>query len=121
MPRKLSCSQLSGQPRRRSYSCRVQTSKYLLIDHKPLISILNSKTLDEPVSPRIVRMRGNFHLVACWRPRTEHKVVDCLSRHPVDVPSQEDEAGEIEIERCHQLLHQLACEERRQDSLSCPI
>ena len=58
----------------------------LIVDHRPLISIINWKTLDELSTPRIVRLKEKLtpcRLNAMWRPGIEHKVVDCFSRHPV--------------------------------------
>ena len=72
----------------------------LIVDHHPLISIINSKTLDELSTPRIVRLKENltpYRLNAMWRPGIEHKVVDCFSRHPVEVPGEDNLAGEIEM------------------------
>ena len=86
----------------------------LLVDHKPLIPILNAKTLDELTSPRIVRLREKltpFRFVAQWRPGADHKVADCLSRHPVSAPDPDDKAGEEEIEHCYCVLRQLSQED----------
>ena len=65
----------------------------LLVDHRPLIPLLNSKTLDEMPSPRLTRLKEKlalYRFTAVWRPGVEHKVVDCFSRHPVDDPSPDD-------------------------------
>ena len=73
----------------------------LIVDHRPLISIINSKTLDQLSTPRIVRLKEKltpYRLNAMWRPGIEHKVVDCFSRHPVEVPAEDDLAGEIGME-----------------------
>ena len=45
-----------------------------------------------------------YRLNAMWRPGIEHKVVDCFSRHPVEVPGEHDFAGEIEVERTFRTL-----------------
>ena len=68
----------------------------LIVDHRRLIPIINSKTLDELSTPRIVRLREKlaaYRLKAVWRPGVEHEVVDCFSRHPVDDPTEDDLAG----------------------------
>ena len=86
----------------------------LVIDHRPLVPIINSKTLDGLTTPRIVRMKEKlapYRLTAVWRAGVNHKVVDCLSRRPVDDPSPEDLSGENEIEHCHSVLFRLACED----------
>ena len=65
----------------------------LLVDHRPLIPLLNSKTLDEMPSPRLTRLKEKlalYRFTAVWRPGVKHKVVDCFSRHPVDDPSPDD-------------------------------
>ena len=80
-------------------------------DHRPLIPIINLKSLDELSTPRIIRMReklASFRMTAVWRAGIAHKVVDCLSRSPVDQPTTEDVHGETEIEHFQQVLHQLS-------------
>ena len=52
-----------------------------------------------------------YRLTTVWRAGVNHKVVDCLSRRPVDDPSPEDLSGENEIEHCHSVLFRLACED----------
>ena len=79
----------------------------LIVDLRPLISIINSKTLDRLSTPRIVRLKEKltpYHLNAMWRPGIEQKVVDCFSRHPVEVPAEDDLAGEIEMEHTFRTL-----------------
>ena len=79
----------------------------LIVDHRPLISIINSKTLDELSTPRIVRLKEKltpYRLNAMWRPGIEHKVVDCFSRHPVEVRGEDDLVGEIEMEHTFRTL-----------------
>ena len=69
----------------------------LIVDHRPLVPIINSKTLDELSTPHIVRMKEKlapYRIKALWRQGIEHKVVDCLSRNPVETPSEEDLSGE---------------------------
>ena len=78
-----------------------------IVDHCPLISIINSKTLDELSTRHIVRLKEKltpYRLNAMWRPWIEHKVVDCFSRHPVEVPGEDDLAGEIEMEHTFRTL-----------------
>ena len=79
----------------------------LIVDHRPLISIINSKTLDQLSTPRIVHLKEKltpYRLNAMWRPGIEHKVVDCFSQHPVEVPTEDDLAGEIEMEHTFRTL-----------------
>ena len=66
----------------------------LVVDHRPLIQIINSKTLDELPSPRVVRLKEKlalFRITAVWRPGIKHTVVDVFSRFPVDEPGSDDE------------------------------
>ena len=70
----------------------------IVTDHRPLIAILNSKSLDEIENPRLQRLRlrvgevGSF--TATWRPGSMHKVADALSRAPAQGPQRGDDIGE---------------------------
>ena len=80
----------------------------LIVDHRHLVPIINSKTLDELSTQRILRMKEKlapYRIKALWRQGIEHKVVDCLSRNPVETPSEEDLSGEAGIEHFHHVLH----------------
>ena len=73
----------------------------LIVDYRPLIPIINSKTLDELSSPRIVRLKEKlamFRMNAVWRPGIHHKVVDCLSCYPTEDPSDVDQQEEVVVE-----------------------
>lgn len=73
----------------------------LVVDHKPLVSILNSKQLEEIETPRILRLKeklGGYVLLTVWRPGAEMKVVDTFSRYPVTTPTEADLVGEEEME-----------------------
>ena len=70
----------------------------LVVDHRPLIPILNSKNLDELPSPRLVRLKEKlalYQLTPVWRPGIEHKIVDCFSRYPVGDPDVDDEQADV--------------------------
>ena len=65
----------------------------LLVDHRPLIPLLNSKTLDEMPSPWLTRLKEKlplYRFTAVLCSGVEHKVADCFSRHPVDDPPKDD-------------------------------
>ena len=84
----------------------------LIVDHRPLISIINSKTLDELSTPRIVRLKEKltpYRLNAMWRPGIEHiiKSGGLFSRHPVEVPGEDDLAREIEMEHTFHTLRMM--------------
>ena len=71
----------------------------LVVDHRPLIPILNSKMLDELPSPRLVHLKEKlalYRFTAVWRPGIDHKVVDCFSRYPVDDPDAVDEEADLQ-------------------------
>jgi len=72
----------------------------VLVDHRPLVSILDQQTLDEVENPRIQRLKERtlgyiFHTV--WRKGKEHQIADALSRAPVSEPSQEDRDDEDQL------------------------
>ncbi len=73
----------------------------LIVDHKPLISILNKKVLDEIESPRILKLKEKlspFMLTAQWRQGVSHTVADVFSRYPVSSPSQDDLDRGMDVE-----------------------
>ncbi len=73
----------------------------LIVDHKPLIPILNKKTLDEIHTPRVRNLKEKlspFTFTAVWRKGVDHKVADVFSRYPVTEPTEEDLEGENELE-----------------------
>ncbi len=65
----------------------------VVTDHKPLVPILNSYTLDMIENPRLQRMKEKlacYQLEAEWKKGAEHFIPDALSRAPVDDPTKED-------------------------------
>ena len=74
----------------------------LIVDHKPLVPIINHKSLGDLTTPRIQRLKERLqrfpHLVAIWRQGSAHTLADALSRHPVDTVEPADLHGEHEIE-----------------------
>ncbi len=74
----------------------------LIMDHKPLVSILNDKCLDEMDSPRIRRLKAKlngFNMTAVWREGKKHTVVDAFSRHPASAPTDEELEGDEKLEQ----------------------
>lgn len=70
----------------------------LVIDHKPLVPILNNYSLDCIENSRIVRLMLKIQdakYTARWVKGEDHKVADALSRAPVDDPTSADELGEV--------------------------
>ena len=72
----------------------------VVVDHRPLIQILNQKGLDEIDNPRIFRLKEKlmpFTFNAEWRKGKEHLIPDSLSRAPVTQPDCVDEAFERDL------------------------
>ena len=73
----------------------------VIVDHRPLLAIINSKSLDKISSPRLIRLKeksSSYCLTVVWRPGAHHKVVDCFSQHPVDDAGSDD--GGVETDAC---------------------
>ena len=71
----------------------------LVTDHRPLVPILNSYTLDAIDNPRLQRLKEKtsaFIYTANWRPGKELCIPDALSRSPVGKPSREDDVLSVE-------------------------
>jgi hypothetical protein len=69
----------------------------LVTDHKPLVPILNSYSLDKLDNPRLLRLRlkmQRYAFVARWVPGKQNSDADALSRAPVDKATISDELGE---------------------------
>ena len=72
----------------------------LITDHRPLVPILNTKSLAEIENPRLQRLREklmSYTFTAVWKAGKTHQLPDALSRAPVDRPSTEDEEAEHEV------------------------
>ena len=66
----------------------------IVTDHKPLIPILNSYTLDAVSNPRIQRLKEKitgFVFEATWKSGKNHAIPDALSRAPVSHPEADDD------------------------------
>ena len=74
----------------------------LIVDHRPLVSIINSKSLGDLTTPRILRLRQRLYrfpaLVAVWREGKKQIVADALSRNPVGKPDESDLLAEHDVE-----------------------
>ena len=69
----------------------------VVLDHRPLIPILNDYTLDKLDNQRLLRLRlqmSRFSVHARWVPGKENIEADVLSRLPVDQPTEADLLGE---------------------------
>ena len=80
-------------------------------DHRTLIPLLNSKSLNEIDNPRVSRL---IEKLRPYRYKAEHVsgikncVADALSRAPVDQPTEEDLLGEEESPRIRQIIRRAA-------------
>ena len=66
----------------------------IIVDHRPLVGILDRKTLDQIENPRIQRMKESLSLYSFttkWICGKQHKIADALSRAPVNQPDATDE------------------------------
>jgi hypothetical protein len=69
----------------------------VVLDHRPLIPILNDYSLDQLDNQRLLRLRlqmSRFSFNARWVPGKENVEADALSRSPVDQPTEADLLGE---------------------------
>ncbi|XP_043223982.1 uncharacterized protein K02A2.6-like [Amphibalanus amphitrite] len=75
----------------------------VLVDHRPLLPILNDFTLDTIENSRLQRLKEKtslFNFTAKWIRGKEHVIPDALSRAPVDEPTADDDQLVQEVE-CH--------------------
>ncbi|XP_043217351.1 uncharacterized protein LOC122379318 [Amphibalanus amphitrite] len=76
----------------------------LIVDHRPLVPILNQKQLSEIENPRLQRMREKltpYSFTASWQKGSEHQIPDALSRAPTSDPTADDEASEEAEDTLH--------------------
>lgn len=72
----------------------------LQTDHRPLVPIINSYTLDMVENPRLQRMKermSQYQFTAVWRAGKSLCIPDALSRAPVSYPTSEDMTGCDEV------------------------
>jgi hypothetical protein len=71
------------------------------VDHKALVTILDTYTLDAVENPKLQRLKewlSPYVFKTVWRKGREHAVPDALSRAPVNDPSTEDEAANSDVQ-----------------------
>ena len=76
----------------------------IVVDHRPLVSILNCKRLADIENPRLQRMRLRltaYSFIASWQRGADHKIPDALSRAPVSDPAAGDEVAEPDPDPLH--------------------
>lgn len=72
----------------------------VIVDHKPLVPILNSKLLHEIENVRLQRLREKimeFVFTAHWNQGKDHLAPDALSRSPITQPDGNDELAEDDV------------------------
>ena len=72
----------------------------VVTDHRPLIPILNEKSLQDISNPRLQRLRESitsYNFTAVWRQGRLHAIPDALSRYPVEEPTEDDETVERQV------------------------
>ena len=78
----------------------------VICDHRPLIPLLNQKSLAQIENPRLLRLREKlvpYHFKAVWKSGKTYCIADALSRAPVDDPTEQDQEAEAEVQ--HHLHH----------------
>lgn len=79
----------------------------LNVDHRPLVSILDKKTLNEIENPRLQRLKEKTLLYSFnteWVPGAKHVIADALSRSPHDIPNSDDKHEQDITENNIQLI-----------------
>ena len=72
----------------------------IVCDHRPLIPLLNQKSLAQVDNPRLLRLREKlapYHITAVWKAGKTHCMADALSMAPVDNPTEEDQEAEADV------------------------
>ena len=72
----------------------------VIMDHNPLIPILNNHRLDEIENPRLQRLRTRimgYNFTAEWLKGSNNSAPDVLSRNPVSDPAPHDILAELDI------------------------
>lgn len=78
----------------------------IIVDHRPLVPILNTKLLSEIENPRLQRIReklSSYTFTACWQKGSAHSAADALSRAPVRHPEVDDGVGDMDVEEADPL------------------
>ena len=93
----------------------------IVCDHRPLIPLLNQKSLAQVENPRLLRLREKlvpYHFKAVWKSGKTHCIADALSRAPVDNPTAEDQEAEADVHH-HLRIVALTSAQEIDDAGSC--
>ena len=69
----------------------------LVVDHQPLVTILDKQTLDAVENPKLPRLKeriSGYVFKTVWRKGKDHAIPDALSRAPVNDPEPDDMADD---------------------------
>ena len=72
----------------------------LQVDHRPLLPILDKKTLEQIENPRLQRLKEKtlrYNFSTTWIQGSKHAIPDALSRSPCDQKEEEDQGKHQEI------------------------
>jgi len=72
----------------------------LVIDHQPLVLIIDKYSLDAVETPRLQRLKERlspFVFTTVWKKGKEHAIPDALSRAPVSNPTADDLVADTSI------------------------
>ncbi|XP_065189527.1 uncharacterized protein LOC135820143 [Sycon ciliatum] len=84
---------------RKCHTYLAGTSFHVVVDHQPLVPILNTYTLDQVENPRLQHLTTKVQLYqfdVSWRKGSEHAFADALLRAPVQNPVADDLLGEAD-------------------------
>ena len=92
----------------------------IIVDHRPLVGILDHKTLDQIENVRLQRMKESlclYNFTTNWVQGKLHSIPDALSRAPVDQPSTTDKTNEEDREyHFRQVVNENFAEDKESDS-----
>jgi hypothetical protein len=72
----------------------------LRVDHRPLVPVLNDKSMDAIENPRLMRLCEKilpYNFTTEWTKGKDHNIPDALSRAPIQDPTPEDAKTEEDL------------------------
>ena len=82
----------------------------VVMDHRPLVPILDQYTLNEVENPRIQRLKermAGYNFTTTWIAGKDHHIADALSRALVTDPSPEDAVEQLELAYGDAMIRQI--------------
>ena len=90
----------------------------VMTDHRPLLPILNQKTMDQVENVHLLRYKqalSGYNFEVFWVKGKEHVIPDTLSRSPVHKPTPEEEmefSGDIDYDARHEIqINMIQCDD----------